>query len=327
MKHPPARMASLAALFVTLFGALCAGSSLAQQFPTKPMSIIVPFPPGGIIDTYSRIVGNGLQQRWGQSVVIENRPGAGGWIGIQSLAKATPDGHTLLATASPSAALPAFIKGSSFEPGRDLEPLTGVLYAPYVIITNTQTPAKSLGELLAHAKNNPGKLNFAVVPNSGQHVDTIDFLNKAGVNIVVVPYAGGAAALRSILANEAQVYFGAALGLEENVRAGKLLPLAVTSALPFARLPDVPTVKAASGIDFDSGILYALFASPGTAKPVLDKLHKEIVDIAQTPDVTAQFVKLGYEVRTTSREALAALLAREGRRAVEIARAAKIEPQ
>lgn len=312
---------------VTLIAALCTGSALAQQYPTRPISIVVPFPPGGITDTYSRIVGNGLQQRLGQSVVIENRPGAGGWIGIQSLAKATPDGHTLLATATPSAALPAFIKGASFEPGRDVEPLTGVLYAPYVIITNTQTPVKNLKEFLAYAKGNPGKLNFAVVPNIGQHVDTIDFINKAGANIVIVPYAGGAAALRSVLTNEAQAYFGAALGLEENVRAGKLTPLAVTSAQPFARLPDVPTVKAATGIDFDSGILYSLFASPGTPKPILDKLHREIVDIVQTPDITAQFVKLGYEVRTTSREALGALLVREGRRAIEIAKAAKIEPQ
>ena len=316
--------------FVTGFLALMiagACAAQAQQYPSKQISIIVPFPPGGIHDVYSRMVGNVMQQRWGQPVVIDNRPGAGGWVGVQALAKAAPDGHTLMSAGHALASLPIFVKGSSFEPGKDFVPLTSVLYAPYVLITTTQLPVKSVGELIANAKANPGKLNFAVVPNSGQQLDTLDFLAKAGLNMVVVPYQGGAAALRSVLANEAQAYYGAALGLEANIKAGKIAALAVTGGKRFSPIPEVPTLREATGLDIDTGVLYAMYASPGTPKAIADKLHSEIVDIVQRTEVNAQIRQQGYEPVTMPADELAAIIVRDTRRGREVARVSNIQPQ
>jgi tripartite-type tricarboxylate transporter receptor subunit TctC len=303
------------------------GLAQAQQYPTRPITIIVPTPPGGILDVYSRWIGHALEQRWGQSVIVENRTGAGGWIGIQALEKAAPDGYTLMAGASAMASLPIFVKGASFEPGKDFVPLTGVLYAPYVIITNTKAPAKTLSEFIAYAKANPGKLNMAVVPGSGQQVDELDFLAKAGIDMAVIPYQGGAPALRSVIADETQAYFGAVLGLEENVKAGRITPLAVTGTKRFPSLPDVPTVKEATGIDFETFILYALFAAPGTPDPIADKLRKEITDIVNNSEVNGQIKQANYEPMTTTGEELGALIRKDLARGREIARTNNLQAQ
>jgi tripartite-type tricarboxylate transporter receptor subunit TctC len=320
----PARL--FAASFAAMTLALACGAA-AQSYPSKPITIIVPFPPGGIHDVYTRWVGNALHQRLGQPIVIENRPGAGSWVGIQALAKAAPDGHTLFSAGHVVGFVSVFVKGASFEPGKDFVPLTGVLYAPFVIISTAQLPAKTLPELLAYAKANPGKLNFGYVPNGGNHLNTLEFIARTGGNMVPVPYQGGAPALRAVLANEAQIYLGAALGLEQNVKAGKINALAVTSATRFAPIPDVPTVRESTGMDFDRGVLYAMYASPGTPRPIADRLHKEIVDIVQNTEVNALIRKQGYEPATTTPEALAELILREIRTGREVARANNIQPQ
>jgi tripartite-type tricarboxylate transporter receptor subunit TctC len=307
--------------------AVAAAPAWSQQYPSKPIAIIVPFPPAGIIDTLARLVGAELQKRWGQPVVVENRPGAGGWIGVQQFTRLAPDGHSLLSGASSQATGELFLRTASFQPGKDVQPVAGVAYAPYVIITNTQVPARTLKDFIALVKGSPGKLNFVVVPASGQLLDTMDFLKRAGMDMVIVPYQGGAAALRAVLANEGQAYFGAALGLEQNIQAGKLTALAVTSARPFASLPDVPTVKAATGIDFDAGVLYGLFTVPGTPNAIVQRLYREIVDIAQNTEVANALRKQSYEIRPTSPEDYTALINNELRRGREIAKAANIQPQ
>jgi tripartite-type tricarboxylate transporter receptor subunit TctC len=299
----------------------------AQQYPSRPITIIVPVPPAGILDTLARLVGPELTKRWGQPVVVENRPGAGGMIGIRYVAHMPPDGYTLLSAASPQAQGELFIKGASFEPGKDTQPVAGLAYAPYVIITSTQTPAKTLPELIALAKASPGKLNFAVVPGSGQQLDTLDFLKRAGINMVVVPYQGGAQALRAVLANEAQAYFGAALGLEQNVKAGKLTALAVTSAKRSTELPDIPTVTESTGVEFNAGILYGLFTVPGTPSAIVQKLYKEIADIALNTEAGTALKKQSYEIRPTPPDEYAAILNHELSRGREIAKAANIQPQ
>jgi tripartite-type tricarboxylate transporter receptor subunit TctC len=299
----------------------------AQQFPSRQMQIVVPFPTGGILDTQARLIGAELQKRLGQAVVVDNRPGAGGAIGLQHFARQEADGHTLLSGASPQAMGELFLKSGSFQPGKDVASVTSTVYAPYVIITSTQVPAKTMKQYVAYAKANPGKLNFAVVPNSGQHIDTLDFLNRAAVKLEVVNYQGGAAALRAILANESQGYFGAALGLEENVKAGKLQILAVTSAKRFAVLPDVPTVKEALGIDFDTGVTYGMFTVPATPNAVVDRLNREIVEILHKTDVGDRLRKQSYEIRTSTPAEYSALLVSELRRGAAVARAAGIQAQ
>jgi tripartite-type tricarboxylate transporter receptor subunit TctC len=316
----------LTGLVFALAGGLLATPVSAQQYPARPITVFVPFPPAGIIDTLGRLVGAELSKRWSQPVVVENRPGAGGWIGVQQFSHMPPDGYTLLSGASSQSTGELFLKTASFEPGKDVQPVVGVAYAPYVIITNTQVPAKTLKDFISLVKASPGKLNFVAVPASGQLLDTLDFMKRAGMDMVVVPYQGGAAALRAVLANEGQAYFGAALGLEQNIQAGKLTALAVTSARPFANFPGLPTVKAATGIDFDAGVLYGIFTVPGTPDAIVQKLYKEIADIAQNTGVGDNLRKQSYEIRPTSPEDYTALINNELRRGREIAKAANIQP-
>lgn len=298
----------------------------AQNFPSKSITVVVGLPPGGVIDWMGRTVAAELQKRWGQTVVVENKPGGGGSLAKTYVQQQAPDGHTLLANSQISIHTPLFLKDATFVPGKDIEPLTPVLFAPYVIFTNTQVPAKNLREFIALVKTNPGKMNFAYVPNSGQQLDTLSFIKRTGMDIVPVSYQGGAPALRSILANEAQAYFGAVFGLDAQVKAGKITPLAVTSAQRFPILPDVPTVKEAIGLDMDSTVQYGFFTTGGTPKPVLDKLAREIASIA-SGDMAAQIRKQGYEPITMSPEKWTLVILEEGRRGTIVARDAGIKPQ
>lgn len=299
----------------------------SQQFPSKPITIVVTFPPAGIGDTQSRLIGAELQKRWGQPVVVENRPGAGGHIGLQHFQRQAPDGHTLMSGASVEAMRELFLKTASFRPGKDVAPVASTVYAPYVIITSAQLPVKNLKEFLALIRANPGKYNFAFVPNIGPHLSTLNFIERAGIDMTMVPYQGGAASLRSVLANEAQAYFGAALGLEQNVKAGKIVALAVTSARRFPVLPDLPTVKESVGIDFDAGVLYGMFTVVGTPTPVVDRLNREIVDIMHNADAGEKLRQQSYEIRTSTPAEFAAVMMKELNEGREIAKANGIEPK
>ena len=301
--------------------------ALAQEYPSKPITILTSVNPGGVTDWQARTVGAHLNKRWGQPVVVENRPGAGGAVALQQLKRAAPDGHTLITASTASGMLPLFVKDTSYEPGKDIEPVQLAFYAPYVIITNTQVPAKTLKEFIDYARANPGKLNFAAVPNTSQHLDTLNFIRVTGVNIVTITYQGGAPALRALLANEAQAYFGAVFGLDQQVKAGKITPLAVTSSKPFPILPDIPTVKSAIGLDLDLTIRYGFATTAGTPKPIVDKLAREIADIVMKSEMNAQIRSQGYEPQVTTPEEFSAEMLRETRRAREIAQAAGIKPQ
>jgi tripartite-type tricarboxylate transporter receptor subunit TctC len=298
----------------------------AQTYPSKPITVLVGLPPGGVIDWMGRSVAAELAKRWGQPVVVENKPGGGGTIAKTQVQQATPDGYTLLADTQIAIHSPLFLRDATWNPGKDIAPLTPVLFAPYVIITNTQVPAKTLREFIAHVKANPGKFNFAFVPNSGQQLDTLSFIKRTGMDIVPVSYQGGAPSLRAMLANEAQAYFGAVFGLDAQVKAGKITPLAVTSAQRFPILPDVPTVKEAIGLDMDSTVQYGFYTTGGTPKPIIDRLGREIADIARG-DMAAQIRKQGYEPLTMTPDEWTAAILAEGRRGAEVAREANIRPQ
>ncbi len=297
----------------------------AQTFPSKPITIIVPVPPGGILDTYSRLVGDQLQKRLGQPVVVENKPGGGGVIALRALKEAPPDGHTLFPGTNAFAASPFFVKGFSYTPGVDFETLTNVVFAPYVIITNRETPAKTLPELIGLAKASPGKLNFAVVPNSGQQLDTLDLLKKAGADMVVIPYQGGAVALKAILGNETQAYFGAALGIDKYTQTGDIKALAVTSARRFPPLPNVPTVKEATGLDMDTGVYYNFITTPNTPPAVLDRLDREIRDIVENTEVKQRLEGIGYQVITNTRQDMRRIFEDASKTFAKVAAENKIE--
>jgi tripartite-type tricarboxylate transporter receptor subunit TctC len=320
------RIAALLSLSAAIAGLFVPSAAPAQTFPTKPITVLVGLPPGGVIDWMGRTVAAELAKRWGQPVVVENKPGGGGAIAKAQTRQATPDGYTLLADTQIAVHSPLFLRDATWNPGKDIAPLTPVLFAPYVIITNTQVPAKSLREFIAHVKANPGKLNFAFVPNSGQQLDTLSFIKRTGIDIVPVSYQGGAPSLRALLANEAQVYFGAVFGLDAQVKAGKITPLAVTSAQRFPILPDVPTVKEAIGLDMDSTVQYGFYTTGGTPRPIIERLGKEIADIARG-DMAPQIRKQGYEPLTMTPDEWTTAIIAEGRRGAEVARDANIRPQ
>jgi tripartite-type tricarboxylate transporter receptor subunit TctC len=313
--------------FACIAAAAVAAPAAAQTptFPTRPMTIIAGVPPGGIIDWMARTVGAGLQARWGQPVVVENRGGANGWIAAQAVQKAPPDGHTLFAWVNTGITMPLLTKAASFEPGRDIEPLTPVLFAPYVIITNTQMPAANLKEFVAYAKANPGKLNWASGGGS-QRVDTFYFLRQNDLDIVIINYQGGAPALRSLLANETQAYFGAVFGLDAQVKAGKVRALAVTSPARFPVLPDVPTVKEALGTDLNLTVQYGFFTGGGVPKPIVDRLAREIADLARG-EMAPQIRKQGYEPLTMTPEEWTRAMRSEFERFRGVVGAAGVQPE
>jgi tripartite-type tricarboxylate transporter receptor subunit TctC len=310
-----------------LLAAAAAGSVFGQDFPTRQITIICSNPPGGITDWQARAFGDLLSKRLGQPVVVENRPGGGGVVALAAIKLAKPDGHTLMTVTTASGAVPIFVKDASFEPGKDLAPVQISFWAPYVIITNTKVPAKTLREFLDYAKANPGKLNWSAVPNTTQHLDTLDLIRRTGVNIAVITYQGGAPALRALVANETQAYFGAVFGLEERVKSGQVTALAVTSAQPFPALPDLPTVKSAIGLDADLRVRYGFATTAGTPKPIVDRLARELGELSMRSELTAQIRKQGYEPESVTPEEFVTEMREQARRAREVAQTAGIKPQ
>lgn len=306
---------------------LASVAASAQVFPARRVTLIVPYPPGGVTDLMSRIIAEELQRRWGQAVTVENKPGGGASVGAVALMKAPPDGHTIMLGININASYAVFTRNTTYDLENDVAPVTASFYAPYAIIASTQVPARTLREFIAYVKANPGKLNFASNPGSSQMLDTIDFLNKAGLNMPVVPYKGGAESLRAVVANEAQAYFGAVLGLDQLTRAGKIRALAVTSSKPFPPLPGVPTVKEATGIDFDTAPIYGYMTTVGTPAPIIAKLAADIGDVVMKSGVNAKIRDQGYEPLATSPEEWGAIIKSEIRRVREVAQKAGIRPE
>ena len=312
--------------------ALCAASMwtsgvMAQSYPVKPVTIVVGLPPGGVVDWMSRLLAQNMQDKWKQPVVVENKVGAGGKIANEYVARANPDGYLILATTSIVAASMVFDKDKSLDLEKAYAPLSTMLYAPYVIIVPTDMPAKTLGEYFAYAKANPGKLNFAGAINSGQMLDEYALFQQAGVNITVVPYQGGAPALRALIANEVQGYFGAVFGMQAQIAGGRIRALAVTSAKRFSLLPDIPTVKESTGLDFDAGVHYGWTTTAGVPRDVVAKMAADIQEFVKRPDIQDAVRKQGYEPSTMGPDDFSRIIVRESRRAIETAKRANIQPQ
>jgi tripartite-type tricarboxylate transporter receptor subunit TctC len=299
----------------------------AQAFPSKPITIFSPVPPGGPVDWLARTVASKLQERWGQPGLVESRPGAAGWIATQATQKAAPDGHTLLAFAQSAYAMNFFIKGADFQVGSNILALTPAFSAPLVLAVNTVLPVKTARELVTYAKANPGKINMAAVPNSDHWIVTHLFLKDANLDAVVVPYAGAAAMQRSVLANEAQAVFITPLALDPMLKSGKVLGLAVSSAKRFSTMPDLPTMKEAADVDMNALSVFGFFTTFGTPRDVVDKLATEIASIIADPEVRAQIAKQGYEPLTMKPDDWTRAIRADETRARAFVQAAGIKPQ
>jgi tripartite-type tricarboxylate transporter receptor subunit TctC len=312
----PGRRRSRARALVLALGAfaiLVPAAAPAQTYPAKPIRLVVPFPAGGSLDVVARAIGQKLTEAWGQPVVIDNRPGAGGNIGADLVAKSPADGYTILEGALSTHAVNVSLYGKlPYDPVRDFEPITLVAVTPNVLVLNPSVPANSVKELIAYAKANPGKLSFGSGSNgSAGHLAGELFKIEAGVDMVHVPYKGAAPAMQDLLAGRTQLMFDNLANAMQQVRAGKLKALAVTTAHRSALVPDLPTLAEAGLPGFDISTWWGFLAPAGTPKEIVAKWNAEVIRILNTPEMKAFFAQQGAEPSPTSPEEFAALIRRE----------------
>ena len=287
-----------------------AASAFAQPYPSKPIRIIVPYPPGGTSDILARSVGQKLTETLGQVVVVENKPGATGNIGADFVAKSPPDGYTLLLADIGSLAIAPSVSATlPFDPVKDFAPVVMVAYSPHILALNPAVPASNVKELVALLKAKPDSLNFAVSGVGGaNHLAGIDFAARTGVKWTYVPYKGGSQAITDLMAGHAQVMFNGMLATYPAVKDGKLKAIAISSAKRFAAAPDVPTVSESGVPGFETGSWQGIVAPAGTPPEVVKKLHATVTAILASPDMKEKLIASGAEVRPQSPEQFGAFI-------------------
>ena len=298
----------------------------AQTYPTRPVRIVVGFPPGGPGDILARLTGQWLSERLGHPFMIENRPGAGGNVATQAVVNASPDGYTLLLVNAANAINATLYEKLKYDFIRDIVPVAGIMRVPLVLEVNPSLPVKTVPELIAYAKANPAKLNMASAGNgTPQHVSGELFKMMAGVNMTHVPYRGSAPALADLLGGQVQVMFDTMPASIEYLRAGKLRPLAVTTATRSESLPDIPTV-ADFVLGYESSAFYGVAAPTNTPAEIIDKLNREINAALADPRTNARLVALGGTPFTGSPAEFGKLIADETEKWAKVVKFAGIKP-
>lgn len=283
-------------LAALIFSTFIPSISWGQQYPSKPIKIVVGFAAGGAPDIIARIIGKKLSDSVGQPVVIENRAGASGNIAAQAVVASEPDGHTLLMATVSVAISPSYQPNLAFSPARDFTPVGMVASVPLILIVKPELGVNNLQELIALAKAKPGQLNYASVgPGSPQHLSGELFQYLGSVKMAHIPYKGGGPATQSVLAGETDLFFAGMPPAMPFVRSGKVKALAVTSAKRSSASPEVPTVQQAGMQGFEADNWHALYAARGTPTPIVDKLNLELQRILSAPDVKEQLLNQGAE--------------------------------
>ena len=284
-----------------------------SDYPNKPIRLVIGFPAGGSTDIVGRVVAQRLGERLGQTIVVDNRGGAGGTIGTDVASKAAPDGYTLtLGTTSTMAVAPSAYSKLGYDPIKSFSPISLVAVTPYLLVVNPQVPANSLAELVTLAKSQPDKLNFASAGNGSTTQLAMEMLNDvAGMKMTHVPYKGNADADFAILSNQAQVLFGSMPALLQHAKANKLRALAVGSPKRSPALPEIPTVAELGYPGFEVSLWLGVLAPAGTSKPIIDRLNKELVAIVATPDFKAAMEKNGADATSNTPEQFANLIQNE----------------
>jgi len=300
----------------TLFASLlllAPSLAAAQGWPTKPVHILVSSGAGGTADILARMIGERLAPMLGQPVIVENRPGAGGHLGAGLVARAQPDGYTLLMSGSPTHSVgPHLFKRLSYEPMRDVPPVAMVAIAPNLLVTKSSLPVKSLADLVALTREKPGQLTYSSAGNgTSGHLAAELLKSTAKLDMRHVPYKSGPEAVTGVLSGDVDFIFFTVPAVLPQVEAGKLRALAITSAARSALVPDVPTVAEAGYPGFEVLGWYALFAPRETPKPVVAKLSADIQKIVGSPDIRDKMLQLGAEPRYLSPEQVAAFVAVE----------------
>ena len=325
MKLPRRRFLHLAAGAAALPAA--SRIARAQAYPSRPVRIVVPFAAGGSTDIIARLIGQWLSERLGQQFVIENRPGAGSNIGTEVVVNAPPDGYTLLLVGASSAINATLYEKLSFNFLRDIAPVSGIISIPFIMAVNPSFPAKTVSEFIAYARANPGKVNMASGGNgTAGHLSGELFKMMAGVNMVHVPYRGEAPALTDMLGGQVQAMFGTMPASIEYVRAGKLRPLAVTSARRSELLPDLPTVG-----DFVPGYETSAWQGIGAPKntpaEIINKLNKEINAGLADPKIKARVADMGGTVLAGSPADFGKLIADETEKWAKVVKFSGAKPE
>ncbi len=299
-------------IFCALF-CLAASVAFAQGYPSKPVRMVVPFPPGGTTDILARAVGQKLSEAWGQQVVIDNRPGAGGNIGTDIVAKAPADGYTLLMGTVGTHAINASLYAKlPFDPIKDFAPVALVASVPNVLVVNATIPATSVKELIALAKSKPGQLNFASSGNGTSiHLSGELFKSMTGTSILHIPYKGSSPALTDLIGGQTNMMFDNLPSSMGHIKSGKLRALAVTSAKRSPALPDVPTIAEAGVAGYEASSWFGVLAPGGTPKEIVAKINADIVKALGVPEIKERLSSQGAEPVGNTPEQFAAYIGTE----------------
>jgi tripartite-type tricarboxylate transporter receptor subunit TctC len=300
-----------------------------EPYPAKPVRIIVPYPAGGVADLLPRTVGQRLSDKWGQPVIVENKPGASGNIGMAEGARAAPDGYTIVLAPTGNLTVNQFLFNNlPFDAAKDFTPITVLATSPNVLVVHPSVPAKTFRELLDYAKANPGKLNFASPgEGSGAHLAG-ELLNiEAGIKTTHIPYKGMAPAVTDLLGGQVQMMFAGISTVLQHIKSGKLVALAIASPQRNPQLPEVATVAENGFPGFDVTSWYGLVTRAGTPPAVVRKIHADSVEALRSDEVRAKLQTLGLEPLGNSPEEFEKMIAVESRKWSDIVRKAGIKPQ
>ncbi len=319
-----------------LAAALCAAGlalgtvtpGAAQTFPaTKPVTIYVITATGNPMSSLARLIADQLEKTWKQTVIVENKPGGGGLLAAELVKRADPDGYSLLFSADAMTAFRLFNKDTTFDPNTDLAPISLVAEANFAMFTSGKLPIKNLEDFRAYGKANPDKMNYAVLPQSQQQLESIKFLKWAGVEATMVPYAGGSGSvLPALLANDVQMYLASYSSMAQHIKTGGVVPLVALADQRIPEMPDIPTLKEKGG-DQVAAFWYAFFAPLKTPAAVTARISADLQQVMKMPEMQERVKAIGLVPRITTPDQLKVRMANDTASRTRIARDANIQPQ
>jgi tripartite-type tricarboxylate transporter receptor subunit TctC len=310
---------------IALAMAMTGGSAMAQAWPSKPISLIVPFPAGGTTDVLARALAEKLSQSLGQTVIVESKPGAGATLGADYVAKAKPDGYTLLVGAVHHTIASSVYKKLPYDFQKDLAPITTIALVPNVLTVNANTPAKNVAELVALLKAKPGHYNYGSNGNgTAQHLIGTQFENLTGTDIVHIPYKGSGPLVTDLLGGQVTMSFDTITPVLQHIKSGKLRALAVTTAKRSSALPDVPTLEEAGLKGFNIGTWFGVLAPAATPKDILARLNTETVKAIHSPEFRKRMDEIGAEPIGNSADQMAQQIRGETEKFAKLVKDAKV---